>query len=159
MSGPDTPAEGPARPGSTTGVGGTPVPVDLAADRRARRIWVLFLGGPVTWLLHFSVVYLVAEAGCTGDGPGLAVFDPPVPRIVTAVATVVAVAICVVVAWRGWCGWRRGRSALERVADVPGEHPEDDEHAGTLAFIALLLAGFSALAVLFTGAPALVFAC
>ena len=29
---------------------------------------VVFLGGPVIWFSHFMVVYLVAEAGCTGGG-------------------------------------------------------------------------------------------
>lgn len=159
MSGPDAPTDGPAHGGSSTGVGGTPVPVDLSADRRARRIWVLFVAGPVIWLAHFTVVYLVAEAGCTGDGPGLRLLDPPVPRIVTAVATLVAVAACAVVVWRGYRGWRRSTTAAERVADVPGEHPDDDERAGTLAFMALLLGALFGVAVLFTGAPALVFAC
>ncbi|HZA00218.1 MAG TPA: hypothetical protein VE575_15770, partial [Acidimicrobiales bacterium] len=75
--------------GATTGVGGTPFAVDLAEDRRDRIVWVVFLAGPVTWLAHFVLVYLVAEAGCTGGGPGLEAFDPPVPRAVTLAATVV----------------------------------------------------------------------
>lgn len=159
MSGSDTPPEEPADGGASTGVGGTPVPVDLSADRRARGIWALFVAGPVIWLTHFMVVYLVAEAGCTGGGPGLRIFDPPVPRIVTAVATVIAVLGCAAVAWRGYRGWRRSATAAVQVADVPGEHPDDDERAGTIAFIALQLGALSAVAVLFTGAPALVFPC
>jgi TRAP-type C4-dicarboxylate transport system permease small subunit len=159
VTGPDAASDDPTAGGEATGVGGTPVPVDLSSDRRARRIWALFVAGPVIWLTHFGVVYLVAEAGCTGDGPGLRVFDPPVPTIVTGVTTVLAVVASAIVVWRGYVGWRRGASAEERLADVPGEHPEDDEHAGRLAFIALLLGGLSAIGVLFTAAPALVFVC
>jgi drug/metabolite transporter (DMT)-like permease len=29
------------------------------------RLWVVLLGGPAAWLVHFMVVYLAAEAVCT----------------------------------------------------------------------------------------------
>ena len=29
------------------------------------RLWVLLLGGPALWFVHFMVVYLTAEAVCT----------------------------------------------------------------------------------------------
>jgi uncharacterized protein (DUF2267 family) len=43
----------------------------------------MFVAGPVIWSVHFMLVYLVVEAGCSGDGPGLRLFDPPVPTVVT----------------------------------------------------------------------------
>ena len=60
------------------------------ATAAARVVWVVFLGGPVIWFAHFMLVYLVAEAGCTGDGPGLDAVRPPVPDAVTLAATAVA---------------------------------------------------------------------
>ena len=106
-----------------------------------RDTWILFLAGPVTWFVHFMVVYLVAEAGCTGDGPGLAVFDPPVPAAATLAATAVAAVACLGFAWRGY------RCLVD--------HPQPD----SLAFAGFLLSLLGFVAVLFVGLPALVFEC
>ena len=130
--------------GARTGVGGTPVAVDVSRDRLARIIWIPFLGGPVTWITHFMVVYLVAEAGCTGDGRGLEVFDPPVPAAVTLGATAVACLVCL--AFAAW-SYRRWRAA------------DGGPAAATMNFAGFLLALFSFVAVLFVGLPALVFEC
>jgi hypothetical protein len=126
--------------GARTGVDGTPVPVDVSRDRPARVIWLAFLGGPFTWIVHFMLVYLVVEAGCSGDGQGLEVFDPPVPAATTLAATGVAVLVCL-----GFARWsyRRWRAGVEE----------------TMAFVGFLLALFSAVAVLFVGLPALVLEC
>lgn len=138
---------------------GTRVPVDVSRDRALRLNWVVFLAGPVIWLVHFMVVYLAAEAGCTGTGPGLAAFAPPVPVTVTAVATVVAVGLCAGAAWWALQRWRASaqdvREDPERSADAAPEF--DDEHRrSSLAFIGLLLSLLSLVAVLFTAAPAVV---
>jgi hypothetical protein len=146
--------------GAMTAEGGTPVAVDVSRDRVARVTWVAFLGGPVTWLTHFMLVYLVAEAGCTGDGRGLTAFDPPVPSRVTLAATVVAAAGCVAfAAWshRRWAACRRGEAA-DDPGGLAGPHQEHDR-GGTLAFAGLLLSVFSLVAVLIVGLPALVLEC
>lgn len=136
---------------------GTPVPVDLSEDRQARQIWIVFVGGPIIWFAHFMLVYLIAEAGCTGDGPGLSIFDPPVPVTATLVATVVAIAGCATVAARGFRGWRASNLELARapddVEDLAGEF-DDDRRRGTLSFAGFILSAFSVLAVLFTATPA-----
>lgn len=155
MNGPEEGANDPSeRGGSTTGVGGTPLPVDLRADHRARSLWAVFLVGPVTWFGHFMLVYLVAEAGCTGGGPGLEVFAPPVAATVTVVATIVAAAVCAAAAWWGYRWWRAAAATVGS-----HEHLEsvDDRRSGSLAFVGFVLSTFSVVAVLFTGAPALVF--
>ena len=146
--------------GAMTSEGGTPVAVDVSRDRLTRVGWVVFLGGPVVWLTHFMVVYLVAEAGCTGDGPGLTAFDPPVPAAVTLAATAVAAVGCVAfAAWahRRWLASRQGVAADE-AGDLSGPH-QDRDRGGTMAFASLLLALFSLVAVLFVGLPALVLEC
>ena len=152
---------GPPSPdGARTASDGTPVAVDVSRDRLTRVGWLVLLGGPVIWLCHFMLVYLVAEAGCTGDGPGLRAFDPPVPSVVTLAATAAAAVGCL-----AFAAWARGRWAAARdgaAADAPGElsgiHSERDR-GGTLAFASLLLSLFSFVAVLFVGLPAFVLEC
>lgn len=144
--------------GSTTSGHGTPMAVDIAAAPGTRRALALFVAGPVIWFAHFGLVYLVAEAGCTGDGPGLNVFDPPAPRAVTLVATVVAGLACLAVAWWEYRRWRTGQRPLpeERVDDVAGSG--DPQTGGALAFTGLVIALISFMSVLFVGLPALVLA-
>jgi hypothetical protein len=125
---------------------GTPTPVDVSVDTRAVTAVAVLLAGPVISSLHFLVVYLVVEAGCTGDGPGLAVFDPPVPTVTTLVATAVAVLALTATAWWGVARWRapRGASGHEEIVD---RRP--------LAFVGSLLSLLGLVTVLFVGLPAL----
>ena len=120
----------------------------------------MFLGGPVIWFAHFMIVYLVAEAGCTGDGPGLRAFDPPVPSAVTLATTAVAAAGCLMIAawaYRRWVTTRHG-AAADAPSGLSGAR-EDRDGGATLAFAGLLLSLFSFVAVLFVGLPALVLEC
>lgn len=138
--------------GALTAPEGTPVAVDISRDIRARSTWLALLAGPVIWFVHFMVVYLVAEAGCTGSGPGLVVFEPPVPAVVTVAATVVALVACL-----GFARW-----ALHRARRGTPEGEADDETAARgrhdeLASIGVLLSLLSAAAVLFVAAPVVVF--
>lgn len=136
-----------------TSPSGTPVAVDITRDLQARATWVVLLGGPVVWALHFVVVYLVAEAGCTGSGPGLDAFDPPVPSVVTLVATVVAVLACLGVGAWAWRLRARGPGGLasDEAAAV--------ERNRTLMMAGLLLALLSAMAVVFVAVPAVWLPC
>jgi hypothetical protein len=151
------PDEVPGGDGSRTAAEGTPFAVDVSRDRRARFGLAMFVAGPVIWSVHFMVVYLVAEAGCTGDGPGLALFDPPVPRVVTLAAT--AAAAVAALASAGW-SWRRWRAA----GTVPAADDADDlagglrhwDRGGTLALAGFLLSLLSVVTVLLVGLPALV---
>ena len=147
------PDEVPSGDGSRTAAGGTPFAVDVSRDRRARFALVMFVAGPVIWSVHFLLVYLVVEAGCTGDGPGLTLFDPPVPKAVTLAAT--AAAVVAALACAGW-SWRRWRTdAADEAADLAGGL-QDRDRGGTLAFAGFLLSLLSVVAILFVGLPALV---
>lgn len=151
---PDVPSP---RAGSTTAVSGTPIAVDLSRDRQARIGLLMLVAGPVIWFAHFMVVYLVAEAGCTGDGPGLSVFDPPVPTIVTLAATAVAAVACLWCAGWGYRRWRASphQSAAGATDDLSADFEQGDRD-GTLAFAGSLLSLLSLFAVLLVGLPALV---
>ena len=147
------PDEVPSGDGSRTAPEGTPFAVDVSRDRRARFALAMFVAGPVIWSVHFMVVYLVTEAGCGGEGPGLTLFDPPVPKIVTLAVT--AAAAVGALACAGW-SWRRWRaSGAEVAADLAGGH-QDRDHGGTLAFVGFLLSLLSVVTILFVGLPALV---
>ncbi|MGD9749629.1 MAG: hypothetical protein AB7W59_01405 [Acidimicrobiia bacterium] len=142
------PAPGSRPGGALTAASGTPVAVDVSADRRTRHLWVVLLGGPLVWLAHFALTYLVAEAGCTGDGPGLDRFDPPVPRVFTVAATAIALLACAALGRRAWRQWR---PAAQHHRDDDRGHQSPGETATMLGGIGLLLAGFSAAAVLLVG--------
>jgi hypothetical protein len=161
MTDSDAAEQTPAFDGGRTAAGGTPVAVDVSRDRLARVTWVVFLGGPMIWFAHFMLVYLVAEAGCTGGGPGLRAFDPPVPATVTLVATAAAAAGCAAFAVWGYRSYRRASRDHEAADDpggLSGSH-QDRDRGGTLAFAGFLLSLFSLVAVLFVGLPAVVLEC
>jgi hypothetical protein len=142
--------------GSRTAGEGTPFAVDVSRDRRARFALAMFVSGPVIWSVHFLVVYLVTEAGCSGDGPGLSLFDPPVPKAVTLAATAAAAAAalgCATWWYRRWQVSEQERAADE-AADLAGGLTDRDR-GGTLAFAGFLLALLSVVTILFVGLPAL----
>jgi hypothetical protein len=173
MSRPDTPRRRPPREwsddGSWTSPSGTPFAVPVSRDRRALLTAVTLLAGPVLWSVHFLVVYLVAEAGCTGDGPGLDLFDPPVPKVVTLAATAVAAAgalACTAWAYRRWQANRAeaaAREAADRSGEGAGEGAEprradidDRDRGGALLLAGAMLSLLAFVMVLFVGLPALV---
>ena len=124
---------------------GSPAPVDVSVDTGAVTTVVVLLAGPVISSLHFMLVYLVVEAGCTGDGPGLDAADPPVPTVVTLVATAVAALACAATAWWGWARWR---------APLPARDSEARVDRQPLAFGGFLLSLLGLVVVLSVGLPA-----
>lgn len=147
MNGQDAGRKLPAEQQETaTAAKGTAAPVDVAVDPRARTTIGLFLAGPVISIVHFLAVYLVVEAGCTGDGPGLELFDPPVPTVATLVATAVAGLACCATALWAYRRWR------------PGSEPTADELVDRrpLAFVGFVLSLLGLVTVLLVGLPALV---
>jgi hypothetical protein len=151
------PDESPGGDGSRTAGEGTPFAVDVSRDRRARFSLFMFVAGPLVWSVHFLLVYLVTDAGCSGDGPGLELFDPPVPEAVTLAATAAAAGAALACARWWYRRWRASEPepAADEAADLAGHHPDRDR-GGTLAFAGFLLSLLSVVTVLFVGLPALV---
>jgi hypothetical protein len=119
----------------------------------------MFVSGPVIWSVHFMLVYLVTEAGCSGDGPGLSLFDPPVPKAVTLATTAAAAAAALACAMWWYRRWRA--SEHEPAADEAGDLAgglTDRDRGGTLASAGFLLSLLSVVTILFVGLPALVLA-
>jgi hypothetical protein len=119
----------------------------------------MFVSGPIIWSVHFMLVYLVAEAGCSGDGPGLRLFDPPVPKAFTLAATAAAAAAALGCATWWYRRWRASEHEpdADAAADPAGDRT-DHHRGGTLAFTGFLLSLLSVLTILFVGLPALVLA-
>jgi hypothetical protein len=143
--------------GSRTAGEGTPFAVDVSRDRRARWALAMFVAGPVIWSAHFLLVYLIVEAGCSGDGPGLRLFDPPVPKVVTLAATAAAAAAALGCATWWYRRWRA--SEHEPAADEAGDLAggvTDHDRGWSLAFTGFLLSLLSVVTILFVGLPALV---
>jgi hypothetical protein len=149
MSAHEPAGDGPSAPEeAATASRGSPAPVDVSVDTRAVTTVAVLLAGPVISSLHFLLVYLVVEAGCTGDGPGLDAADPPVPTVVTLAATAVAALACAGTAWWAWVRWR---GSLRR-------HPRNSEalvDRQPLAFGGFLLSLLGLVVVLSVGLPAL----
>jgi hypothetical protein len=148
----------PANDGATTAGQGTPAAVDVSTNRESVATVAVFLAGPVIWSVHFMAVYLIVEAGCTGDGPGLDLFDPPVPTVLTLVTTAVAALACAGTAAWGYRRWR-GRAGDDTngpgdAGGGPGAGVAD--RGGSLAFIGLLLSLLGLVSILLVGLPALV---
>ena len=160
MSVRDVPPDEPSPPdGSRTAGEGTPYAVDVSRDRWARWPLLMFVSGPIIWSVHFMLVYLVAEAGCSGDGPGLRLFDPPVPKAFTLAATAAAAAAALGCATWWYRRWRASEHEpdADAAADPAGDRT-DHHRGGTLAFTGFLLSLLSVLTILFVGLPALVLA-
>ena len=129
--------------GALIPVEGTPMAVDLSRDRSATLSWAVLLAGPLAATAHFSLVYFVSEAGCTGDGPGLDLLDPPVPATLTVAATAVAALACLAATAWAYRRWHAGRRD-----DSP------DDNLSSMAFAGFLLSALSLVTVLFVGVPA-----
>jgi hypothetical protein len=147
---PDDPRGG---DGARTAGDGTPFAVDVSRDRQARWALAMFVAGPVIWSAHFLVVYLIVEAGCSGGGPGLRLFDPPVPTVATLIATAAAVLACLASARWSWRRWRASR--LEPSGQADGVDLDGSDRGGSLAFAGFLMSLLGVGAVMFVGLPAL----
>lgn len=152
MTSPDSADEPFTGEGASTASRGTSFAVQWSLTRPVITTIAVFLAGPIIWSVHFMVVYLVAEAGCTGDGPGLSLFDPPLPVVVTLAATVIGAAACLLSALWGYRRWRARRDDHNASsATLTGQ-----DTGGLLSFGGFVMSLLGFATVLFVGVPAAV---
>lgn len=102
--------------------------------------WVVAVGGPAVWMTHFMVVYLAGEATCVSRLTNeWTVLSGDTLIVVTVLATIVAVLLCVALAI----------AARRRMAG-------DDRETIDFAFLGFQLSIGSIIGVLAVAAPALV---
>lgn len=83
--------------------------------------WSLTLAGPVLWLVHFMVVYLLAEAACEAHRTGeMSFVGEGTLSWVVAIATVVAALLCVLAAAAARRRHRRGAGPMMIVGALLG---------------------------------------
>lgn len=111
-------------------------------------LWVLTIA-PAIWAAHLLMSYISAAVWCAKFA------DPSgsLGSVPTAIASYTALALAGITAV-AWYGWRRHRSGMETTThdlDTPGDRYR------FLGFATLLLAGLSAVAVLYSALAATYF--
>lgn len=118
----------------------------MSSDRSQRRLYALFLAGPVIGFVHFMAVYLLVEAACAVGALDRELLGLPLLATLTLVATgvaVVAAAVPTALAYRRWRAAASGDGWLEVTDGQPG-----------LAFAGFLLGLIFITTVCFVGLPA-----
>lgn len=111
-------------------------------------LWNLIVS-PTVWAAHFLLSYITAAIWCAKFTPRFGTLTP-VRWLIAGYTAAALIAIAI----NGWSGWRRHRldaAALPHDADSP-----EDRHR-FLGFATALLAGLSAIAVVFAAFVVLYF--
>ena len=124
--------------------------VPLPADQgHGLAVWLLFLAGPTLWFTHFILVYVLAEVLCKPLAGVDGVTSLPLISVLTIVATIVFAVATAAGAWLAFRRWREWQ-------DSPRDEEQSAMQGETLVFTGFLLGLLFTVAVLMTGAPALV---
>lgn len=109
------------------------------------RLWALVLP-PTIWAAHFLFCYIYAAVYCAKAGLAAPLGNV---RVAVAAATVLALLGVAAAAYVSW--------AKSRIEGDPPPHDEstDEDRARFLGVATLLLAGLSAVAIVFTALPVL----
>jgi hypothetical protein len=109
-------------------------------DERRERLWVLVIS-PTIWAAHLMLSYITAAIWCAK----FAARDGSIAPVRWAIAGYTAAAL-VGIALNGRSGLRRHRRGSE---SVPHDYDTPGDRHGFLGYATVLLAGLSAVAVLF----------
>lgn len=138
-------SEPPSAAGATGDVGAPPPRV--APEHRESLWWLA--AGPSVWAVHFLACYLTAAIHCAK----VADRELPIPQVRTALVVYTVVALGAI-AWIAVRGWRRHRVGT---ATVPHEADSPQDRHRFLGFATWLLAGLSAVAVVYASMVIFVF--
>lgn len=114
-------------------------------EPHSRRLWLMFLSGPVVYSVYFLVVYSIGEFGCLAGLQFVGVFGWSAIRFSVAVLTVVSALITLGAGIFSFRRWRRRRE----------EPDEDDENAAFILFVSTWLNGLFTVITLLTSVPML----
>jgi hypothetical protein len=106
------------------------------------------LVGPITWFVHFILVYAVGEFGCRINFNNQFVVSPATIQLVVGIATITAV---IVVGIGGLIGFRQWQSIENQQSDVPSA----EMLVHFLGLVGMLLSALFLFAILMTAAPTL----
>lgn len=95
----------------------------MSALRRLGSPWAVLLAGPVVGITYFWVVYLLAEASCSGD---LALLGTATLRTTVLASTAGTVAVLAAYAWRARRLWASPESADVGAGGVGAGDGADD---------------------------------
>lgn len=118
----------------------------LTEDRES--LWRLIVS-PTVWAVHFMLSYITAAVWCAKYVPRFGSLWPA--RALIVGYTVVAL---VMIGLNGWSGYKRHRLGS---ASVPHDDDTPEDRHRFLGFATLLLAGLSAVAVIFAALAVLYF--
>lgn len=101
--------------------------------------------GPAIWLVHFALSYATAAVWCAKHGRDATL---RAPRIAVVVYTCAALTLYVVLMARAYGAHRRSGG------QVPHDEDTARDRSGFLGFLALILAGLSAIGTIFVALAA-----
>lgn len=111
-----------------------------------RRLWVIFLAGPVVYLVYFIGVWVLGEFGCLAGIQHLRPFGLNPIRLGVVASTVVAALVTLGTGIVGFRGWRQLRQG-------PADPDEDDPKF--MLFVGTWLNGLFTVAILLSAVPML----
>ena len=124
----------------------------MSSLRRLGSPWAVLLAGPVVGMTYFWVVYLLAEASCSGD---LELLGTATLRTTVLAVTAGAIALFVAYAWRARRLWVAPGSADVGAGGIGAGDGADDRRQNRrfLLVTGSMLLGMFGLFALFIAAP------
>jgi len=115
--------------------------------RHGRSLWFGVLTGPLAWLVHLTVSYVLASLTCLRVWPGFTIFGWSGGLVMMIVFTLAMLALIATAGWLAFQHWRR----LSRRTDGRGNGFDR-----WMAFSGVLVSGMFFVAVLYAGLPAVI---
>ena len=105
------------------------------------RLWLIFLGGPVIYIIYFLVVWVLGEYGCLAGIERLRFFGWNPIRFGVVAMTTIATLITLSIGFISFRRWRQLRQDPAR---------NDDDYELFMAFVGTWLNGLFTLAIVMT---------